>query len=70
MFTFKNGMTVSQLKKLIKYWPEKYNDGEDAEVWIETGRGLSSPVTEVSRLNVRGDSFDILLESSVFTESE
>ena len=62
-----NGLTVYELKKIIKDWPE-YNEetGEECEVWFETGDGLSSPVTEVWPLNKRdtelGTCADILFK--------
>ena len=59
---YKKGLTVKELKKLIKHWAEKDANGNDNEVWIETGNGLSSVVTEVVRLNQT----DILLESKAF----
>jgi len=73
MREFHNGLTVRELKKLIKDWPEHNLHGEDCKVWIETGRNLSSPVIEVSPLNRRKDnkgntSADVILESGVFDE--
>jgi hypothetical protein len=68
---FDNGMTVRELKELIKVWPETNQYGEDCEVWIETGHNLSSPVTTVGPLNRREDdagnmSADLILESNAF----
>lgn len=48
-----NGLTVKQLKGIIKDWPETNDMGEPCEVWMETGRGLSSPVSTVWPLNKR-----------------
>jgi DNA-binding transcriptional MerR regulator len=63
---FENGLTVKELKELIKDWPETDEHGEDCEVWIETGSNLSSPVTIVSPLNMRNEngivSADIILK--------
>jgi hypothetical protein len=64
--TFPNGLTVRELKQLIRDWPEvdEYT-GEDREVWLGTGEGYSSPARSVWELNVREDngvrSADILL---------
>lgn len=48
-----NGLTISQLKDLLKNFPDKDPDtGEDCTVWI--GEGFhSNDVYEVSTLNVR-----------------
>jgi hypothetical protein len=52
---FENGLTVRELKELINDWPETDKYGEDCEVWIETGKNLSSQVTLVSPLNMRNE---------------
>lgn len=57
---FPNGLTVKELKNLIGSWPETDASGDDAEVWIETGRGLSNQVRLVNRLN----QVDMILEPS------
>ena len=58
--TFENemGITVKQLKEIVKDWPETDTLGEDSEVWIMTGETLSSPVVAISPLN----SADLMLE--------
>lgn len=65
-------LTVTQLKELIKDWPEVNHCGEPTEVWITTGDCLSSPCLQVELLNVREDagktSADILLVPSNFAE--
>ena len=48
---YKNGMTVKELKKLNRDWPEEDWLGDPTEVWVETGRNLSSPVTIAGMLN-------------------
>lgn len=53
--TYENGMTVKELKELVKDWPEVDVNGEPTEVWMETGRGLSSPVRVAVKLNYRKD---------------
>lgn len=55
MKTFENGMTVKELKDLIKDWPEEDCYGDPTEVWMETGRCLSSPVRVACPLNLRKD---------------
>ena len=63
-----NGITVKQLKLLLRDWPEvnEYT-GEDCEVWIETEENLSSPATEAMPLNKRVDdgvlSADLILKA-------
>lgn len=47
-------ITVSQLKEFLEGWDP------DGEVWIETGRGLSSPVKAIYRLGVK----DVILETN------
>jgi hypothetical protein len=54
MVEYRNGMTVRELKDLVSQWKDTDDNGEPFEVWIETDAGLSSPCTEVCRLN-RGD---------------
>ena len=60
IFEFPNGLTVRELKTIIENWLEMDDDGELTEVWIETSRYLSNPVTMVSPLN----QCDIILCSS------
>jgi len=50
---FENGMTVADLKALIRGWPETRPDGEPCEVWIETGRNSSRMVCAAMPLNYR-----------------
>jgi hypothetical protein len=52
-------ITIKALKELVKDLPEIDPDtGEDYEVWIQTGEGLSSPARKSWKLN-KGD---LLLE--------
>ena len=51
MTEYPMGMTVKQLKNIIKDWPEEDDNGDDSEVFLVTGLNLSGPVTEVCRLN-------------------
>ncbi len=68
---FSNGMTVKELKDLVKDWPEFNRDEEPCEVWIETGPGLTSPVSVVTTLNLATlddgtDCADMLFSSRAF----
>jgi len=60
---YKKGLTVKELKSLVKDWPEETSTGELTEVWVSTISGFSSPVTEVSELNCREGIGDILLSN-------
>ena len=65
---YKKGLTVKELKNIIKDWPDEDSNGTLNEVWIETGQNLSSIVYEVVKLNkFHGD---ILFISSAFNDSE
>mgnify|MGYP007082280266 CR=1 FL=1 len=66
MLINKNGITIKELKELIKDMSEVDKYGEDYEVWIETGKGLSSPVTYAGKLNSRDEGSDLILESNAF----
>jgi len=65
---FVNGMTVRELKDLVKDWPENNAyTGEETEVWIGSGdEGTSNQVKYAWPLNHRmddeGESADLLLE--------
>lgn len=50
---FDNGMTVADLKAMIRDWPETRPDGEPCEVWIETGPNSSHMVCSAMPLNYR-----------------
>lgn len=63
---FPNGLTVKELKELIKDWPETDKDGNASEVWIETEFGVSNVVKEVWPLNET----DMLFECDVTKESK
>jgi len=66
MKSFPNGLTVKDLKEIIADWDETDEDGAPTEVWIETGWGLSSVVIEVTPLNKREKSADLILSSGAF----
>lgn len=60
-------VTVAQLKVLLRDWPEVDAYGDSTEVWVSTGRGLSSPVLAVGPLNERrtddgGVTADVILD--------
>ena len=46
-------MTVKELKEIIKDWPEVDGNGEPTEVWINSGKGLSSIANSAVKLNTR-----------------
>ena len=66
-------MTVKQLKEIIKDWPEvNLDNGEETEVWVETGWCRSSPITCAVPLNLRenetGSWSDIIFETATSDE--
>ena len=68
MHVFTDGMTVKQLKDLIKDWPEVYeNTGEPCEVWIEdpTTGNSSQVIKIVFSLNPKEFGSNILLASKL-----
>ena len=65
-----SGMTIRELKDWVNQLPDKDKNGEDREVWVETGVGLSSPAIRAWPLNSTEDSCDIILGSSVFDEEK
>jgi hypothetical protein len=72
-YSFPTGLTVKELKTIIKDWPEVNRDGQPTGVWIETGEMLSSQVVIIVPLNKRiieDGSYcaDILFESKAFEE--
>jgi hypothetical protein len=49
-------MKVSEFKKLVADWSEvNTRTGEPAEVWLESGSGLSSPLSDIYKLNLADD---------------
>jgi hypothetical protein len=48
---FDRALTVRELKRIVANWPVKNRFGEDSEVWISNGDGLSSAVTSIWPLN-------------------
>ena len=52
MISFKNGMTVRDLKQIITDWPEEDEFGNPTEVWIGHNN-LSDQVTVIVPLNLR-----------------
>lgn len=60
-----NGVTIQELKEWLSKLPNKDPEtGEDKQVWMSTGVGLSSPVCEVWSLNIRNNSCDVCLEAA------
>ncbi len=65
--TFKNGMTVKELKEAILNWPETDYDGDPCEVWIDNGKECANQAKGITPLNYRTNDegavwADILLE--------
>lgn len=58
-----NGITIKQLKQLIKDLPEKDQYGEDYTVWMSSDEGYSNAVKAIWPLNKREDGQDIIFES-------
>jgi hypothetical protein len=53
---FNQGLTVKELKSIIKDWPDTNEDtGEPCEVWISTSEGLTNAVKIIYPLNKRED---------------
>jgi len=59
-------LTVKKLKEIVNKWPEITESGDESEVWIATGRMLSSPVVSYCKLG-RGD---LHLESNTFKDDD
>ncbi len=60
---FENGLTIKELKEIIKNLPEKNNLDEPFEIWIEnTKNSMSSrQVTEIRPLNQSENGCDLFL---------
>lgn len=59
---FDEGITVKELKEIIKDWPETRADGTPTEVWLSNAAGVSNPAVELSTLNVdENEACDIIL---------
>lgn len=50
---FPSGMTVAELKALVRYWPETDEHGEPCEVWVCDAHGNSNQVRMATPLNMR-----------------
>jgi hypothetical protein len=50
-YEFDEGLTVTELKRIIQDWPEVDDNGDPTEVWFETGDQTSSIVLTMSWLN-------------------
>lgn len=50
---FPLGLSVKELKELVKDWPELDRVGEPNTVWVEHDNGLSSPIKMFAPLNLR-----------------
>lgn len=59
---FDEGLTVKELKEIIKDWPEVRADGTPTEVWLSNAAGVSNIAIEVSDLNLDDEQVgDIIL---------
>ena len=47
MQRFTEGLTVTELKRLLTSWPERNEDDEPTEVWLSDGNGISNQAREV-----------------------
>jgi hypothetical protein len=68
-------ITVAQLRELIAHWPAEDRDGEPTDVWLVTGRNLSSPCVRAGPLNLRdleggGETAALILKSAVWDDAE
>tara|TARA_R110000851_G_scaffold51411_2_gene122038 strand:+ start:382 stop:570 length:189 start_codon:yes stop_codon:yes gene_type:complete len=54
-----NGITIKELKNLVKDLPEQDDNGENYTVWISKGDGLSSVSKSIWTLNEG----DLLIDS-------
>lgn len=62
IYSAKQGLTVTELKRIVREWPEFDNEGLPSQVWIGQEQvGLSNIATSVSSLNARGWAADILI---------
>ncbi|AZU98451.1 hypothetical protein BZF66_05695 [Salmonella enterica] len=48
---FPDGVSVRELKELIKDWPEVRENGEDTMVYLGDGNGYSNQAIEVSTID-------------------
>ncbi len=49
-----DGLTIAELKEVIKDWPEVDNKGEPCQVWVGDGNshGISNPAHSIGSLNI------------------
>jgi len=59
---FDNGMTVADLKRIVKDLPEHDEYGDPFEVWIGNTSGTSNIVHGICPLNPDENGSDIILE--------
>ena len=53
IYIFPNGMTVAELKAIIRDWPETDEHGNPCEVWLGKSGGLSNQARKAEPLNHR-----------------
>lgn len=59
-----NGISIADLKRFLQHLPELDDDGDDYQVWLKSGDGVSSPCTAIRLLNLSDDGSDIMLSYS------
>ena len=57
-----DALTIREFKEILSVLPDTNEYGEDYEVWMGTGNGLSNVIKSVCALNKRIDGCDVLLE--------
>ena len=51
-YEFPNGLTVTELKRVVDSWPKTDHHGTPTTVWVETGRGTDSPVVNIGPVDL------------------
>jgi hypothetical protein len=59
---FHSIITIKELKVILSRLPDTDENGEPYEAWMETGEGISSPVTSIWPLNKKKNGCDVLLK--------
>lgn len=61
ILNFEDGLTVKELKALIKDWPDERADGTPTEVWLSDASGYSNIAVEFSSLDLDEDGIGDLI---------
>lgn len=67
---FPNGMTVAELKEMVRDWPETDEYGDPCEVWLGDGCGFSNQAKLASPLNMRRNHNDTMLWADILLSHE